>query len=244
MRPRIGISCRLQDCGEFAQHMMGVKTPYVDSIAEAGGMPVLLPLLTNKELLREAYDSVDGLLIPGGEDVHPRFYGETPHEKLGTTSEIRDEVEIQLIRWAYEDDKPVLGVCRGLQIINVALGGSLIQDIPSQQPSELVHSPDEDRPNMWDAGSHSIAIAPTSQLASILKRPSIDVNSLHHQAVKKLSNKLTVTAKAPDGTVEAFEGSGKRFFIALQCHPEMLWQKATDPLWLNLFKNFIEIAGK
>lgn len=215
--------------------MHGVKAPYLESIIEAGGLPVLIPLCDDTELLREIYDSIDGLLIPGGEDVHPKFYHEEPHPKLGETCEIRDTVEIQLIRWAYDDNKPVLGICRGIQVINVALGGSLVQDIPDQSPTTTPHST-----QAWDKGAHEILVDQNSKLAAVLGKARITVNSLHHQAVKTLAPKLTQTAKADDGIVEALEAKGRNFFIALQCHPEMLWQKSSDRDWLRLFKAFVE----
>jgi putative glutamine amidotransferase len=241
MYPRIGISCRIQATGEFYQPIMGVTISYIQSIIEAGGLPVFIPLTENKELVRQAYESIDALLLPGGEDVHPKYYGETPHPKLGATSEIRDEVEIQVIRWAFEDDLPVLGICRGIQVMNVALGGSLIQDIPEQSPSDLTHSAPHSKA-MWDAGAHQITLDGQSKLANVLGKQEITVNSLHHQAVKSLSPKLTKTAEADDGTVEAVEAKGRNFFIALQCHPEMMWQKSSDRTWLKLFKAFVDAA--
>ena len=242
MRPKVGISCRLQVSGEHSEALMGVMSSYIESIMEAGGMPILIPLTRDMDLLREIYDSVDALLFPGGEDVHPKFYNETPHPKLGTTSEIRDIVEIQLIRWAYEDNKPVLGICRGIQVINVALGGSLVQDIGDQAPSPLEHRTPESR-SMWDSGAHEISVAQDSKLASVLGKERVTVNSLHHQAVKSLAPTLVKTAEASDGTVEALEAKGKNFFIALQCHPEMLWQKSSDRDWLKLFRAFIQAAA-
>ena len=242
MRPKIGISCRIEKFDDHSQKMMGVHLPYLESIVEAGGTPIIVPLLDDPAILREIYDSLDGLLIPGGEDVHPRFYGELPHPKLGETSELRDAVEIQLIRWAYEDDLPVLGVCRGIQVINVALGGSLYQDLDDQKPSELQHST-ADSPTMWEQEAHEMHIRPDSKLASVLGPRALAVNSLHHQAVKTLAPGLTSTAEAPDGTIEALEAKGRNFFLALQCHPEMLWQKSSDIHWLNLFKSFIAAAG-
>ncbi len=243
MRPRIGISCRVKSFDDYSQKIMGVHVPYLDSILEAGGLPVFVPLFEDSALLREVYDSLDGLMIPGGEDVHPRFYGEAPHPKLGKTSELRDMVEIQLIRWAYEDNLPVLGVCRGIQVINVALGGSLYQDLLDQKPGPLHHSAKQS-PHMWEDEVHTMQIRDDSKLASVLGTKALAVNSLHHQAVKGLARGLVSTAEAADGTVEALEAPGKNFFIALQCHPEMLWQKSSDTDWLNLFKSFIAAAAK
>ncbi|MBN8549429.1 MAG: gamma-glutamyl-gamma-aminobutyrate hydrolase family protein [Deltaproteobacteria bacterium] len=241
MRPRIGISCRLQDTGQFTQPIMGVTRSYIDSIIQAGGNPVLIPLTEDTELLRESYDAIDALLIPGGEDVHPRFYNEEPHPKLGKTCEIRDITEIQLIKWAYDDNKPVLGICRGIQVINVALGGTLVQDIGDQAPSEIQHRTPDSKA-MWDSGAHEIEIAKDSKLATVIGKARLTVNSLHHQAVKSLAPKLSKTAEADDGTVEAVEAKGRSFFIALQCHPEMLWQRSSDADWITLFKAFVAAA--
>lgn len=241
MRPRVGITCRIADIEEFVPPVMGVKPPYIESIVEAGGLPVLVPLLDNNDVLREIYDSLDALFIPGGEDVHPKFYNEEPHPKLGDTSEIRDIVEIQLIRWAYDDNKPVLGICRGIQVINVALGGSLIQDIPEQKNTSITHQT-PDHKGMWEAGAHQIILDRKSKLATVLGKDRVTVNSLHHQAVKTLAPKLMKTAEAEDGTVEALEAKERNFFIAVQCHPEMLWQKSTDRDWMKLFKAFVDAA--
>lgn len=239
LHPRIGITCRIASTGTNDTHIMGVKMPYLESIVEAGGIPVFIPLLTDEKMLRSIYESIDGVLIPGGEDVDPKWYGEEPHPKLGAISPIRDEVEIKVIRWAHADNKPVLGVCRGLQVINVALGGSLFQDILSQAPGAKEHSED-----VWDAGAHEVEVKADSKLASVLGSKSLSVNSLHHQAVKKLAAPLRVNAEAPDGIVEGFEEPSRRFFLALQCHPEMLWQKSTDKAWLKLFKEFVAAAAK
>ena len=241
MRPRIGITCRIKYEDEFHPPVIGVSEPYIESIMEAGGAPVLIPLTDDMELLREIYDSIDALFIPGGEDVHPKFYNETPHPKLGDTCEIRDITEIQLIRWAYDDNTPVLGICRGIQVINVALGGTLVQDIEEQSATDLDHRAKESKA-MWDAGAHQLLLDRGSRLAAVLGKERVTVNSLHHQAVKALAPKLTKTAEADDGTVEALEAKGKNFFIALQCHPEMLWQKSSDRDWLKLFKAFVDAA--
>lgn len=238
-RPRIGISCRLVKTAPNETELMGVKTTYIDSILEAGGTPVLVPLLDDESLLRSIYENVDGLLIPGGEDVDPKWYGEERHPKLGNVSALRDEVEIKLVRWAHADNKPVLGVCRGLQVINVALGGSLYQDIPSQASGA-----DEHFNAVRDAAAHEVEVKPDSKLCSLLGAARLKVNSFHHQAVKELAAPLAVNAQAADGIVEGFEEPSRRFFLALQCHPELLWQKSTDRSWLELFRAFVAAAVK
>lgn len=239
MKPLIGISTREIIESEKKRTGHGVGVSYIESIAAAGGAPVLIPLLKDEQVLRSIFDSLDGILFPGGEDVHPKFYGEAPHPKLGDTNVLRDEVELTLCRWAFKENKPVMGLCRGIQLMNVALGGTLIQDIPSQHVSTTGHrQPD----NSWEDTSHQLELKENSLIASVIQADSLPVNSFHHQAVAKVADSLVVVGESEDGIVEAVEAKDKSFFVGLQCHPEHLWQ-GPDERWLRLFRAFITAAS-
>jgi putative glutamine amidotransferase len=170
--------------------------------------------------LRQLYDLLDGLLLPGGEDVDPALYGEARHEKCGPSSPELDEVELTLARWAVDDGKPVLAICRGIQVLNVALGGTLYQDIAAQIPGGAEHVKHRRGPR--DFLAHTATITHGSRLALILGATSLPVNSLHHQAVKDVAPGLAVVAQTPDGIIEAMEVPEHPFAIGVQWHPEEL----------------------
>jgi len=231
----IGITC-LDDrrCPEFIegptqnQHppRFGQNQAYVHAVTRAGAASLLIPQLTEATLLRTLYELLDGLLLSGGKDMDPAYYGEPRHEKCGPVSPDRDEFELTLVRWAMDDGKPLLAICRGIQVLNVALGGSLYQDIQAQVQGADKHD--------WHPGyprnrlSHTATVAPQTRLAHILgpsnsPRPlDLPVNSMHHQAVKDVAPGLTVAARAPDNIVEAVEVEGHPFAIGVQWHPEEL----------------------
>lgn len=239
-RPRIGITCRLVKFPESDPALMGVRETYHQSILAAGGLPYFIPLSEDESIVRAHYDSVDGLLLPGGEDVDPKFYAEAPHPKLGTTSPLRDKVELAVSNWAYADSKPLLAICRGMQVVNVALGGSLYQDIPSQLTPKFNHAAHGSETD-WTQAAHKTILEPDSRLAKIVGSTELPVNSLHHQSLKKLGAGLKQVGRSEDGIVEAIEAPNKPFFFGLQCHPESLWQD-TDPRWLELFKQLVDAS--
>ena len=205
---------------------------YVRAVEAAGGVPLLLPVTTNADTISRCLDAMDGLLLSGGVDVEPSCYGERPHPALGETDADRDAAELALIRAALERDKPIFAICRGLQILNVALGGSLYQDLPTEHPSEIFHAQTE-RNIARPETVHSIRVEAGSLLAQIVGAEIMEVNSLHHQALKKVANGLKVTAWAADGVIEAAEMPEKRFVVAIQCHPEELavWQPESQRLF-------------
>ena len=236
----IGITCDL-DLGSGRE----TKAPgrrahvlyddYVQAVLASGGVPVLLPAVTSDDS-RVAYaEHLRGLLIPGSPaDVDPACYGEEPHVRLGPVSPLRTDFEIQLVRLALTRGLPVFGICGGSQVLNVALGGSLYQDIPSQVPKAYKHSGAPER-------AHTIDIVPSTRLAAILGTQEMRVNSLHHQAVKVPGQGMVVSASARDGVIEAVEISSQPFVIGVQWHPERLFTE--DEAAQRLFAAFVQAAA-
>jgi putative glutamine amidotransferase len=208
-----------------------------------GGVPWMIPLLDDDEdTLREIYDRLDGILIPGGVDMDPATFGEERHPKLGALDPARDRVELQLTRWAIEDHKPILGLCRGIQVMNVAFGGTLYQDIAAQVPDSIKHDYFPTAGFDRDHLAHEVALSTGSRLRAVMEKPTILVNSMHHQGIKQLASDLIPAALAPDGLVEAVERDGDHFMVGVQWHPEMF--EMTDPHTRHLFRAFIAAARK
>lgn len=205
---------------------------YLEGIQAAGGLPIILPLKADEQAARHLLNSCDGILFTGGQDVSPSLYG--MEDKTGNVvpSPERDSLETLLFRLVLEARKPVLGICRGLQLLNALLGGTLWQDLPSEHPSELVHR--QGKP--YDVPCHPVTLS--GSLKELLRKDTIQVNALHHQAVKELAPSLSPMAVAPDGIIEAAEMPGHPFFQAVQWHPEFLFR--TDPDNLAIFRSFIQ----
>jgi len=200
---------------------------YARAVAAAGGQPVLL---VPGEVPAEPLDDLDGLLLPGGPDIDPELYGERRHPDLGTVDTELDRFEVDLVRRAVASHQPVLGICRGQQVINVALGGTLHQHLPEHDKHGLPRS----------HLAHQIQVEAASELGRAADGDALMVNSLHHQAIKDLAAGLRVTARSPDGVVEALE-AGERI-VAVQCHPEEL---AEGSAWARrLLERFVERAGR
>lgn len=193
---------------------------YMEGLTRAGAIPVMLPLISDKADLARLVEELDGFLLSGGHDVDPALYGEKPLPQCGIPCTPRDEMEKILVALALEQDKPVLGICRGIQFLNAVLGGTLYQDIPAQRPSELEHhqTPPYDRP------VHRVKLKRESPLAKLLEAETLEVNSYHHQGIKTLAPGLEEMAWAEDGLVEAVYMPGKRFVWAVQWHPEFSWK--------------------
>jgi putative glutamine amidotransferase len=244
----IGVVTRQDSSATWAGYALyGQGAAYCRSVALAGGAPALIPLDLDEAAWRSLYRRLDGLLLPGGVDVAPARYGEEPHSRLGKVDPALDEAELTLARWALADGLPVLGICRGIQALNVAAGGTLYQDLGSQYRGALRHAcspPDYPRTHR----AHSIEVAPGSRLAQILGAHQVRVNSRHHQAVKDLAPGLTATARAPDGVIEGIEagargrGGARGFVIGVQWHPENL--AAEDPQMLAIFGALVRAAAK
>jgi len=216
----------------------GINQSYVRALTAAGCAPVLIPILDDDERLRAIYERLDGIVFPGGADIAPEEYGEAPIGDLNVVEAARDRTELTLARWAFADDLPTLGICRGQQVLNVALGGSLWQDLRHQGVTDVEHSDADGRAR--NAFIHRVRLDPDSRLAQLIDETDIEVNSLHHQAVKAVAPQLRVTGKSDDGVIEAIESSERRFLIAVQWHPEEI----DEVPWVQrLFAGFARAAS-
>ncbi len=239
--PLIGISVGALHMSPSSALYLAVRPTYSHAVEMAGGAPILIPLQVGQASLRRIYEQLDGLIFSGGGDVDPTRYGAptlSPH-----TTEIdpaRDEVEIQLARWAVEDNKPLLAICRGVQVLNVALGGTLIQHIPDEVPHALPHEAHSDE--AFQRLAHEVTVTPGSKLhiALGLNGDRLSVNSLHHQALAKIGRGLRVVARAGDGIVEGVEIPDRRFIVGVQWHPEALVD--TVPPMRHLFESLVSAA--
>ena len=215
----------------------GINQSYVRALVASGCAPVMIPLLDDDERLRAIYERLDGIVLPGGADVAPEAYGEEPIRDLNVVEAPRDRTELMLARWAFADDLPVLGICRGQQVLNVALSGSLWQDLRHQGVTSVEHSDADGRART--ALMHRVRLDPDSRLAQLIDETEIQVNSLHHQAIKTIAPQLRVTGKSDDGVIEAIESPERRFLIAVQWHPEEI----DDLPWVRrLFQGFARAA--
>ncbi|HEU5103403.1 MAG TPA: gamma-glutamyl-gamma-aminobutyrate hydrolase family protein [Roseiflexaceae bacterium] len=239
-RPIIGLIASRYPRPGRGTILSGIGEQYLLAIEGGGGIPLLIHLTRDEAVLQAHYRRCDGLLFAGGDDVDPAHFGQARHPKLGAIEELRDEVELALARQAIEDGKPVLGICRGIQLLNVAMGGTLYQDIPSELPDALDHYASSKLPGRAHM-AHPITLAPESWLAARLETTELPGNTFHHQALRDIAPGLRVTGRAPDGVVEVVEGAGRSFVVGVQCHPEDLWEQA-DTRWARLFAGFVEAA--
>ena len=214
---------------------------YMEGILEAGGIPVMLPLTDDKEIIARLADEYDGFLFTGGHDVSPELYREERLKECAETSPIRDAMETELFSLVREADKPVLGICRGIQLINAVMGGTLWQDLPSQRPESIEHhqSPPYDVPLHSDDITEGTPLY--DLLGDILDKGRLMVNSYHHQAVKDLAPGLDVMAVSEDGLIEAVYDKTRKFIWAVQWHPEFSCR--TDESSRRIFKAFTAAAG-
>lgn len=235
MRPLIGIPCHAGLRAETERPIYYNNRSYIHAVERAGGTPILIPILEEVESLTPLLPRLDGLLISGGIDVDPTHYDEDPHPLLGETNAQLDKLEMNLIQWALEHRKPTLGICRGMQMMNVALGGTLYQDLNAEIPSSLRHA-------NWDLPRnkliHRVEVVSGSRMESVLGVQELLVNSLHHQAVKEPGEGIFISGYAEDGVAEMLEVSGHPFMMAAQCHPEELYSE--HDIWQRLFFAFIK----
>ncbi len=195
----------------------GLNAAYIRAVTAAGGVPLVLSPLMGPSLAARALDGVDGLVLSGGEDVDPAWYETDPHPKLNPPSRERDLFELALFAAARQRELPVLGICRGIQLVNVALGGTLFQDLPSERPGPVDHDPGGARTDR----THQVRLQPDSLAAGALGATTVRVNSFHHQAIRDLAPKLIASGWSEDGLIEAVEGSeGQPWLLAVQWHPE------------------------
>jgi putative glutamine amidotransferase len=215
---------------------------YYYAISLVGAVPILVPLLDDDEdTLREIFERVDGILVPGGVDMDPATYGEEPHEKLGRVDPARDRTELALARWALEERKPYLGLCRGAQVLNVAAGGTLWQDLDAQFEGAIKHDYYPTYGFERDHLAHEITVTKGSRLRHAMEVDRFAVNSMHHQGFKAIGRGLAGTAVAPDGLIEAVELEDDAFLVGVQWHPEVF--ELTDPHTRHLFREFVDAAA-
>ena len=217
MRPVVGIT--LGDGDEPGVHAM--REDYVRSVEQADAVPVVLPPVSPGDV-PSLLDRLDGVLLSGGVDVDPALYGQAPHPKLRRVNRRRDDFELALTREALRRDVPILAICRGHQVLNVATGGTLVQDVPSLIKGAVEHDGSGPR---W-RHAHWVEVTAPSRLREILGRDALPVNSIHHQAVDRVGEGLVVSARCPeDGVVEGLELPGRRFVVSVQWHPESFWNR-------------------
>jgi putative glutamine amidotransferase len=236
VRPLIGITAR------YAPTIKGLPAvqilrAYVSAIAEAGGIPILIPPDLPEDSWRSLFNRLDGILFSGGADIGLNHFNGEPHPTVDVEV-TRDAIELPLLRAAVDGNKPFLGICRGLQVMNVALGGTLYTHISDQYPNALQHSMPDELPRTYLA--HPIRIEEGTRMFEILRSRLVQVNSLHHQGIKDLAPGLLATAYAPDGLIEGVEIPGHRFAVAVQWHPEWMTSYAE---MRNLFEVFTEAAS-
>ena len=230
-RPRIGIAMRI----DHPTDRFYLSRHYSEAVDAAGGAPVHISLIPKADYIDAVVDGLDGILLPGSDsDVDPLRYGHEPHRALGSVHRIKDETDLLIINAAERKQLPLFAICFGMQVLNIARGGTLIQDISSQLPDAIKHEQGVPR----DRPSHSVKVASGSNLNQIIKTEDLLVNSHHHQAIEALGADLVATAWSPDGVIEAFEDPRPdRFVIAVQWHPELGWEN--DTFSQRLFNSFV-----
>ena len=217
-----------------------MRPAYLKALHAVGAIPVILPLDLTTEDMEQLIDSFDGILFTGGPDIHPFFFGEDTQAQCGNVCLKRDNMEFALLEIAMGHQKPILGICRGAQMLNIALGGDIYQDIPSQFPQDfpVAHV----QPFIYEIPSHKVEVMPGTLLAAITQAPSINVNSMHHQAVRNVAPGLIASGFAAGELIECIEKPDYPFLIGVQWHPEYLWDQ--DPAMERLFQMFVDAARK
>ena len=236
--PRIGVTGVLRSWD--GSERTGVNAAYVRSVLAAGGVPVILSPLLGPSFASRALDGIDGLLLTGGEDIHPAWYDAEASPHLYPPSRERDLFELAVFAAARQREIPILGICRGIQLVNVALGGTLFQDLPTERPDSIGHDPGSAR----DARTHRVRLEEGSRAAQALGATELTVNSFHHQAVNRLAGTLVATGWSDDGLIEAAESPGDApWLLAVQWHPEEMHADAKAPE-RGLFRALVEAAGE
>lgn len=243
IRPIIGVTTQTLDAiPGVIPRAWAVGQRYALALAGAGGIPQPIPLLaSDPDTLRHVYDGLDGILFTGGADIDPSAYDAERSPLCGRSDPDRDRTELTLARWAMDERKPALGICRGLQLINVAAGGTLHQDLAAERPESIRHDyPDFDGANPHDQLVHDVELLPGSRAGGILAESCVRVNSTHHQGIARLADTLTAWAHAPDGVVEGIESKDDSFVLGVQWHPEDLTDN--DPRMRRIFDALVHAA--
>jgi putative glutamine amidotransferase len=236
MKPLIGITTN-QSKNEYGYPTVMLMQSYVNAVIQAGGVPVLIPSMIANDGWDAAYSRLDGILFSGGGDISLEFSPGDLHPRIDDEDPARDSVEFYMVQAATLDGKPFLGICRGCQTLNVALGGNLYTHLRDQLPNALDHDYPGNRRTIL---VHEVKLEEGTRISEIYREPIIRVNSLHHQGLKDIAPSLRVTGHAPDGLVEAVELPDHPFGLAVQWHPEWLTDQETTR---NLFRKFVEAAG-
>ncbi len=244
MKPLIGITCdygylNIPDLVKIygALGMARITEDYYQGVEKAGGIPVIIPIIEKKNI-GQVLDKLDGIILSGGADLDPLFYNEEPIRDLGLLIPQRDECEINIAKESIKKKVPILAICRGLQVLNVAMGGTLYQDINHQLKGNDIIRHRQLAPR-WHA-SHKVIVNEETKLMNIMNKRELFVNSYHHQAIKDLAKGLRVNAHSKDKIIEGVEGTGDHFILGVQWHPENMWKKHSE--FLNLFEALIEAA--
>ena len=244
--PRIGLTASVMPT-KIGTRRTFLNEPYIVAIQESGGIPLLLTPAHGGPALRALHELLDGLVLTGGEDVAPERYGEDVHHPSVEAVPERDALELQLLEWALADDLPLLAICRGVQVLNVGLGGTLYQDLATGRPGPLVHDQGlGESPRPRTEPHHPVTVRSGSCLADVLGLETVEVNSMHHQGIKALAPALVPVAHAPDGLVEGVEpvdAARWSFLLGVQWHPEELARAGHAPS-RRLFERFVAAAAK
>ena len=235
MKPVIGLCTTVAPA--LAPNKLVINTSYVQALVDAGATPLLIPVTDDSSRAAEYIDLIDGLLIPGGQDVTPAMYGQDPLPQVSYVQEEQDLMEMELIRLAEKKGIPVFGICRGLQLMNVTFGGNLIQDIYAQKKAAIAHKQDM---QIRSQATHTAKMLEGSLLEELLGKEPLSVNSFHHQALGEVAPGFTVSAVAADGIIEAMENPEKNLY-AVQWHPEEMYIRY--PRFANLFRHLVETAA-
>jgi putative glutamine amidotransferase len=233
MRPVIGITCDF----DWETGNSQLRPGYFEGVYRSGGLPFLIPVI-EPSAASQVISKLDGLLLTGGSDVDPYFFNMEPHPALGRVNPYRDELELTLCREARQKGLPVFGICRGVQLMNVAMGGDLYQDIAAEMESDTIICHDQQAPKWY--GSHEVTIKEGTRLQKILGTEKVRANSFHHQAIRQLGRSLYPSAYASDGTIEAVECDDNSFFLGVQWHPERMLE---DKIMIKLFEAFVKEAA-